>query len=189
MSVEIVRTPYISSDANNGGGDTSNPSPPVDQPSLEDIQQARLRHQGELHRLDQELEDRIFGSGFGPYRTYLDDIIAASAAPENQSGEPERSGECLIKPAIDGPTNGANNWTIPSIMNNLLSYEDAMHNNDKYGYTRCRFMTARASDDSSDSSSLTSTSDEEGLDAVTPPNPYQREHGGGTLPCRGQGFQ
>ena len=48
---------------------------------------------------------------------------------------------------------------------------------------------SRATDNPSDSSSSTSTSDEEGLDAVTPSNPYQREHGGGVSPYGGQGFQ
>ena len=49
VSVAIVRTPHQSV-VNNGRGDTFDPAAPVDQLCLEDIQQARLRHQGELHR-------------------------------------------------------------------------------------------------------------------------------------------
>ena len=127
-----------------------------------------------------------FAPGFGPYLTYFDDIIPASVTPENQSGEPEALGELLIEPAIDRLTNVTNNWAVPSVMNDLPSYKDVMHINDNYGYAGHKFLIPGAPDDPSDSSSSTSTSDEEGLNAAKPPNPYQREYGGGLLSYGGQ---
>ena len=45
------------------------------------LQRERVRHHQELHHLDQQVGERLYGSGTRPYMSYMDDVIPVRVNP------------------------------------------------------------------------------------------------------------